>query len=69
MKLKLLLAAFLGSITFFTLPASAASGDPPLIEELMRKYTFPLIFLQLLLAVLTVGYFYVSGKLPSVLLG
>ena len=68
MKIKLFLATLIGSITFFTLPASAASGDPPLIEELMRKYTFPLIFLQLLMAVLTVGYLYVSGTLPRVLL-
>ena len=67
MKLRLLLATILGSITFFALPVSAA-GDPPIIEELMRKYTFPLIFLQLLLAVLTVGYLYVSGTLPRVLL-
>lgn len=67
MKLRLLLATILGSITFFALPVSAA-GDPPIIEELMRKYTFPLIFLQLLMAVLTVGYLYVSGTLPRVLL-
>ena len=67
MKIRLLLAALLGSITFFALPVSAA-GDTPIIEELMRKYTFPLIFLQLLMAVLTVGYLYVSGTLPRVLL-
>ena len=42
MKLRLLLTALLGSITFFALPVSAA-GDAPIIEELMRKYTFPLI--------------------------
>ena len=63
MKLRLTLATVLGSITLLSLPVSAA-GDTPIIEELMRKYTFPLIFLQLLMAVLTVGYLYVSGTLP-----
>ena len=53
MKLRLTLATVLGSITLLSLPVSAA-GDTPIIEELMRKYTFPLIFLQLLMAVLTV---------------
>ena len=64
MKLRLTLATVLGSITLLSLPVSAA-GDTPIIEELMRKYTFP-IFLQLLMAVLTVGYLYVSGTLPRV---
>ena len=66
MKLRLIFATILGSITLFSLPVSAA-GDTPIIEELMRKYTFPLIFLQLLMAVLTVGYLYVSGTLPRTL--
>ena len=67
MKLRLIFATILGSVTLLSLPVSAA-GDTPIIEELMRKYTFPLIFLQLLMAVLTVGYLYVSGTLPRVLL-
>ena len=62
MRLRLLFSVILGSITLLALPASA---ETPLLEELMRKYTFPLIFLQLLMAVLTVGYLYVTGLLPK----
>ena len=53
MKLRLILSVILGSITLLALPASA---ETPLLEELMRKYTFPFIFLQLLMVGLTVGY-------------
>ena len=64
MRLRLLFSVILGGLTLLALPASA---ETPLLEELMRKYTFPLIFLQLLLAVLTVGYLYVTGLLPRVI--
>ena len=62
MKLRLILPVILGSITLLALPASA---ETPLLEELMRKYTFPFIFLQLLMVVLTVGYLYFTGLLPK----
>ena len=66
MKLRLILSVILGSITLLALPVSA---ETPLLEELMRKYTFPFIFLQLLMVVLTVGYLYFTGLLPKAIFG
>ncbi len=64
MKINRIIMAIVGCLAFFSLPASA---ETPLLEELMRKYTFPLIFLSLLGGVLTVGYLYVTGLLPKVI--
>ena len=64
MRFNKLLMVILGCLTLFALPASA---ETPILEELMRKYTFPLIFLSLLGGVLTVGYLYVTGLLPKVI--
>ena len=53
MKINRIIMMIVGCLAFSSLSASA---ETPLLEELMRKYTFPFIFLQLLMAVLTVGY-------------
>ena len=52
MKINKLLIAIIGSLAFFSLPVRA---ETPIIEELMAKYTFPLIFLSLLGGVLGIG--------------
>ena len=64
MRINRIIMVIVGCLAFFSLPASA---ETPLLEELMRKYTFPLIFLSLLGGVLTVGYLYVTGLLPKVI--
>ena len=45
MKISRNLLVILGILTFLALPANAAEGGTPILEELMKKYTFPLIFL------------------------
>ena len=64
MKINKLLIAIIGSLAFFSLPVNA---ETPIIEELMAKYTFPLIFLSLLGGVLGIGYLYATGLLPKVI--
>jgi len=64
MKINKILMIIIGCLTFFALPANA---ETPLIEELMRKYTFPLIFLSLLGGALGVGYLYFTGLLPGIM--
>ena len=64
MKINRIVMIIVGCLAFSSLSASA---ETPLLEELMRKYTFPFIFLQLLMAVLTVGYLYATGLLPKVI--
>ena len=58
MRISRNLLVILGVLTFLALPASAAEGGTPILEELMKKYTFPLIFLSLAGGVATVGYLY-----------
>ena len=64
MKINRIIMMIIGCLALFSLPANA---ETPILEELMRKYTFPLIFLSLLGGVLTVGYLYVTGLLPKVI--
>ena len=64
MKINKIFMVVLGCLALFSLPVSA---ETPIMEELMRKYTFPLIFLSLAGAVLGVGYLYVTGLLPRVI--
>ena len=64
MKINKIFMVILGCLALFSLPVSA---ETPIMEELMRKYTFPLIFLSLAGAVLGVGYLYVTGLLPRVI--
>ena len=64
MKINKIFIAIVGCLAFFSLPVSA---ETPIMEELMRKYTFPLIFLSLAGAVFGVGYLYVTGLLPRVI--
>ena len=44
MKFNRIVAAIIGCLVLLSLPVSA---ETPILEELMRKYTFPLIFLSL----------------------
>ena len=64
MKINRIFIAIVGCLALFSLPVSA---ETPIMEELMRKYTFPLIFLSLAGAVFGVGYLYVTGLLPKVI--
>jgi len=64
MKINKIFIAIVGCLALFSLPVSA---ETPIMEELMRKYTFPLIFLSLAGAVFGVGYLYVTGLLPKVI--
>ena len=64
MKFNRIIAVIIGCLALLALPVSA---ETPILEELMRKYTFPLIFLSLAGAVAGVGYLYVTGLLPKVL--
>ena len=64
MRINKIFIAIVGCLALFSLPVSA---ETPIMEELMRKYTFPLIFLSLAGAVFGVGYLYVTGLLPKVI--
>lgn len=64
MKINKIFMVIVGCLALFSLPVSA---ETPIMEELMRKYTFPLIFLSLAGAVFGVGYLYVTGLLPRVI--
>ncbi|RZD34438.1 MAG: cytochrome B6 [Methanobacteriota archaeon] len=64
MKINKIFIVIVGCLALFSLPVSA---ETPIMEELMRKYTFPLIFLSLAGAVFGVGYLYVTGLLPRVI--
>ena len=64
MKFNKIIAVVIGCLALFALPVSA---ETPILEELMRKYTFPLIFLSMAGAVFGVGYLYFTGLLPRVL--
>jgi len=64
MKINKIFIAIVGCLALFSLPVSA---ETPIMEELMRKYTFPLIFLSLAGAVFGIGYLYVTGLLPRVI--
>ena len=61
MKINKIFMVVVGCLALFSLPVSA---ETPIMEELMRKYTFPLIFLSLAGTVLGIGYLYVTGLLP-----
>ena len=61
MKINKIFMVVVGCLALFSLPVSA---ETPIMEELMRKYTFPLIFLSLAGAVFGIGYLYVTGLLP-----
>ena len=67
MRISRNLLVILGVLAFLALPASAAEGGTPILEELMKKYTFPLIFLSLAGGVATIGYLYFTGILPRVI--
>ena len=62
MKFNRIIAAIIGCLALLALPVSA---ETPILEELMRKYTFPLIFLSLAGAVVGIGYLYITGLLPK----
>jgi quinol-cytochrome oxidoreductase complex cytochrome b subunit len=64
MKINKIFMVIVGCLALFSLPANA---ETPIMEELMRKYTFPLIFLSMAGAVLGLGYLYVTGLLPRVI--
>jgi len=64
MKINKIFIVIVGCLALFSLPVSA---ETPIMEELMRKYTFPLIFLSLAGAVFGIGYLYVTGLLPRVI--
>ena len=64
MKLNKVLAVVIGCLALLAVPASA---ETPLMEELMKKYTFPLIFLSLAGAVAGGAYLYLTGLLPKVM--
>ncbi len=64
MKINKIFMIVVGCLALFALPVSA---ETPIMEELMRKYTFPLIFLSMAGAVLGLGYLYVTGLLPRVI--
>ena len=62
MKFNRIIAALIGCLVLLALPVSA---ETPILEELMRKYTFLLIFLSLAGAVAGIGYLYITGLLPK----
>ena len=62
MKFNRIIAAIIGCLVLLALPVSA---ETPILEELMRKYTFLLIFLSLAGAVVGIGYLYITGLLPK----
>ncbi len=62
MKFNRIIAAIIGCLVLLALPVSA---ETPILEELMRKYTFLLIFLSLGGAVAGIGYLYITGLLPK----
>ena len=62
MKFNSIIAAIIGCLVLLALPVSA---ETPILEELMRKYTFLLIFLSLAGAVAGIGYLYITGLLPK----
>ena len=62
MKFNRIIAAIIGCLVLLALPVSA---ETPILEELMRKYTFLLIFLSLAGAVAGIGYLYITGLLPK----
>ena len=61
MKFNRIVAAIIGCLVLLALPVSA---ETPILEELMRKYTFLLIFLSMVGAVVGIGYLYITGLLP-----
>jgi len=61
MKFNRIVAAIIGCLVLLALPVSA---ETPILEELMRKYTFLLIFLSMVGAVAGIGYLYITGLLP-----
>ena len=61
-RLNRIIAILIGFLALLAVPASA---ETPLMEELMKKYTFPLIFLSLAGAVAGVAYLYITGLLPK----
>ena len=61
MKFNRIIAAIIGCLVLLALPVSA---ETPILEELMRKYTFLLIFLSMVGAVAGIGYLYITGLLP-----
>ena len=62
MKFNRIVAAIIGCLVLLALPVSA---ETPILEELMRKYTFLLIFLSMVGAVAGIGYLYITGLLPK----
>jgi len=66
MKFNRIIAAIIGCLVLLALPVSA---ETPILEELMRKYTFLLIFLSLAGAVAGIGYLYITGLLPKAIFG
>ena len=64
MKFNGIIAAIVGCLVLLALPVSA---ETPILEELMRKYTFLLIFLSLAGAIAGIGYLYITGLLPKAL--
>ena len=61
MKFNRIIAAIIGCLVLLALPVNA---ETPILEELMRKYTFLLIFLSMIGAVAGIGYLYITGLLP-----
>jgi len=61
MKFNRIIAAIIGCLVLLALPVNA---ETPILEELMRKYTFLLIFLSMVGAVAGIGYLYITGLLP-----
>ena len=64
MKLNKIIAVVIGCLALLAVPVSA---ETPLMEELMKKYTFPLIFLSLAGGVAGIAYLYLTGLLPRVM--
>ena len=64
MKINKIITLVIGCLALFALPVSA---ETPILEELMRKYTFPLIFLSMAGAVFGIGYLYFTGLLHKVI--
>ena len=47
---------------------NASAADAPLLEDLMEKGTFPMIFISILGGIIGLVYLYLTGLLPRVLL-